>query len=167
MTRQTLLSVLVGIAVGAIGTLILQNVPWPTSYVVVDTVAEAGQVPSDLSTGAEVRLHGTLAGELQQMAPLAGQRVALTLRISKQFSPFMHRDTRLVIRRKFEIAGDPYLEITAGTGGPLMPGETNVLQVVRDEEIDQRTRQVVHSIASVIAEATATNRESRGVKQGD
>lgn len=167
MNKKTILLVMVGIAVGIIGTLTLQNIPWPTSHVVVDAVSEAGQVPSDLSIGAEVRWHGTLAGQLHQMTPLAGQRVALTLRINKQFASYIHKDTKLAVRRKFGIAGDPYLEITTGAGIPLMPGETNVLQVVRDEELDQRTRQVVHSIASVIAEATATNRESRGVKQGD
>jgi hypothetical protein len=57
------------------------------------------------------------------------------------------------------IAGDPYVDLTVGKAAPLPPDVTPQLRVVRDAELDQRTRQVVHSIATLIADATRTNRQ--------
>lgn len=158
MKKQTILTLLIGIALGVAGTLFCQT-GLPSAFVNVIAISESEEALSGLAVGANVHILGTLAGQVREMKSLDDQRVELTLRIKKQFADFVKRDASLVVRRKFGIAGTPYLDLTVGKGERVVPGSANPLPVVRDEALDQRTRQVIHSIASMIVDATGTNQQ--------
>ena len=158
MKKRTIITLLIGISLGVAMTLVCQT-GLPGASVTITAMSESDQALSGLTVGAEVHVLGTLAGHVNQMTQLDDQRVELTLRIRKQFTDFVKQDASLVVRRKFGIAGTPYLDMTVGKGETLAPASATPLPVVRDEEFDQRTRQVMHSIASLIVEATKTNQQ--------
>lgn len=158
MKKQIALAVLIGIAVGGAATLVWQN-GLPRSSFTVIALSESEQTLSGLTAGADVHVLGVLAGQVQKMTPLVDHRVELTVRIRKKFADFVKQDSTLVVKRKFGIAGTPYLELTVGKAEPLAPGSTAQLRVVRAQDLDQHTREAVHAIATMIADATITNKQ--------
>jgi len=74
---------------------------------------------SGLAQGAEVQVLGTRAGEVRRIVIDPSQRMHAELRIDRQMRPFIRRDSQVVIRRQFGIAGSSYLDISRGHGGDL------------------------------------------------
>ncbi len=74
---------------------------------------------SGLAQGAEVQVLGTRAGEVRRIVIDASQRMHAELRIDRQMRPFIRRDSMVVIRRQFGIAGSSYLDISRGHGTEL------------------------------------------------
>jgi ABC-type transporter Mla subunit MlaD len=156
MNKRTFTTLLIGIALG-VAVILAYQMGLPCTSVSVTAVSDSEKTLAGLAVGAEVRVCGVVAGQVKQMRPLDHRRVELKLRIKRKFSGTVRTDSTLVVRRKFGIAGVPYLDLTVGQSAPLLPDSTNQLNVVRDKELDQRTQQIVHSIAKMIVTATDTN----------
>ncbi len=80
-------------------------------------------LPSDglygLSEGAEVEIIGTKAGKVLQIIINPDQQMHANVRIQSDMKAFVRRDSRAVIRKRFGVAGDSYLEISRGIGEAL------------------------------------------------
>lgn len=74
---------------------------------------------SGLAQGAEVQIMGTRAGEIRRIVIDPGQRMNAEVRIDAKMQPFIRRDSQVLIRRQFGIAGSAFLDITRGTGPEL------------------------------------------------
>lgn len=74
---------------------------------------------SGLSQGSEVQILGTRAGEIRRIVIDPSQRMHAEARIDTQMKPFLRRDSQVVIRRQFGIAGNAYVDITRGRGQEL------------------------------------------------
>lgn len=74
---------------------------------------------SGLAQGAEVQVLGTRAGEVRRIVIEPSQRMHAELRIDSQMRPFIRRDSQVVIRRQFGIAGASYIDISRGHGAEL------------------------------------------------
>jgi phospholipid/cholesterol/gamma-HCH transport system substrate-binding protein len=89
-------------------------------------IAEFTEV-GGLLEGATVRLAGVQIGRVADvvLAPEPGGKVRVTLRIARQFSDRIRRDSEARIMTQ-GLLGDKLIEITVGTSGqpPLRPGET-------------------------------------------
>jgi phospholipid/cholesterol/gamma-HCH transport system substrate-binding protein len=72
-----------------------------------------------LSTGAEVQVLGTRAGEILRIVIDPSQQMHAEARIDTQMRSFIRRDSQVFIRRQFGIAGNAYVEITSGSGAEL------------------------------------------------
>jgi phospholipid/cholesterol/gamma-HCH transport system substrate-binding protein len=72
-----------------------------------------------LSRGAEVQVLGIRAGEVRRIVIDPNQRMHAEARIDDQMTPFIRRDSQVLIRRQFGVAGAAYLDISRGTGEPL------------------------------------------------
>jgi phospholipid/cholesterol/gamma-HCH transport system substrate-binding protein len=72
-----------------------------------------------LSQGSEVQILGTRAGEIRRIVIDPSQRMHAEARIDTQMKPFIRRDSQVVIRRQFGIAGNAYVDITRGRGPEL------------------------------------------------
>lgn len=72
-----------------------------------------------LAPGAEVQVMGTRAGAIRRIVIDPAQRMHAEARIEAQMRPFIRRDSVVVIRRQFGIAGNAYLDISRGVGDPL------------------------------------------------
>jgi phospholipid/cholesterol/gamma-HCH transport system substrate-binding protein len=80
-------------------------------------------LPSDglygLSEGAEVDIIGTKAGRVLQIVIHSDQQMHANVLIQSDMKAFVRRDSKAVIRKRFGVAGDSYLEISRGLGPPL------------------------------------------------
>jgi phospholipid/cholesterol/gamma-HCH transport system substrate-binding protein len=74
---------------------------------------------SGLAPGAEVQVLGTRAGEMRRIVIDANQRMHAVARVENQMRPFIRRDSHVVIRRQFGVAGPAYIDISRGTGPEL------------------------------------------------
>jgi phospholipid/cholesterol/gamma-HCH transport system substrate-binding protein len=72
-----------------------------------------------LSEGAEVEILGTKAGKVHQIVINPDQQMHADVQIQNEMKPFVRRDSKAVIRKRFGVAGDSYLEISRGFGPPL------------------------------------------------
>jgi phospholipid/cholesterol/gamma-HCH transport system substrate-binding protein len=80
-------------------------------------------LPSDglfgLSEGAEVEIIGTKAGKVHQIVINSDLQMHADVQIQSDMKAFVRRDSKAVIRKRFGVAGDSYLEISRGRGEPL------------------------------------------------
>jgi phospholipid/cholesterol/gamma-HCH transport system substrate-binding protein len=74
---------------------------------------------SGLEQGAEVQIMGTRAGTVRRIVIDPSARMHAEARIDAQMKPFVRRNSQVVIRRQFGIAGSAYIEITRGHGAEL------------------------------------------------
>jgi phospholipid/cholesterol/gamma-HCH transport system substrate-binding protein len=88
-----------------------------TSLTLRIVLPEAGV--SGLAQGAEVQIMGTRAGEIRRIVIDPSQRMHAEARVDSQMRPFIRRDSQVVIRRQFGIAGAAFLDISRGTGPEL------------------------------------------------
>jgi phospholipid/cholesterol/gamma-HCH transport system substrate-binding protein len=80
-------------------------------------------LPSDnlfgLSEGAEVEIMGTNAGKVLRIVINPDQQMHAEVRIQSDMKSFVRRDSSAVIRKRFGVAGDSFLDISRGFGEPL------------------------------------------------
>lgn len=74
---------------------------------------------SGLAPGAEVQVLGTRAGEVRRIVIDPSQRMHAIARVDDQMRPFIRRDSVVVIRRQFAVAGAAYIDISRGEGPEL------------------------------------------------
>ncbi len=72
-----------------------------------------------LARGAQVQLFGAPIGEVTRVVIRPDEPFYAEVEIEKTMQPFIRRDSRVVVRRQFGIAGAAFLEITRGRGEPL------------------------------------------------
>ena len=132
-----------------------------TSLTLRIVLPEAGV--SGLAQGAEVQIMGTRAGEIRRIVIDPSQRMHAEARIDSQMRPFLRRDSQVVIRRQFGIAGAAFLDISRGTGPELDWGFA-VLTATTDraptdsigqviDEVHARVLPILDELQKVIANA--------------
>ena len=72
-----------------------------------------------LAPGAEVQVMGTRAGEIRRIVIDPAQKMYAEARIEAQMRSFVRKDSVVVIRRQFGIAGPAFIDISRGTGDPM------------------------------------------------
>jgi phospholipid/cholesterol/gamma-HCH transport system substrate-binding protein len=72
-----------------------------------------------LSRGAAVDILGTRAGEVTSIVIDPGQQMHAEVRLEEDMRVYVRRDSQAVIRKRFGVAGDSYLDISRGNGEPL------------------------------------------------
>lgn len=72
-----------------------------------------------LSRGAAVDVLGTRAGEVTSIVIDPEQQMHAEVRLEEDMRVYVRRDSQAVIRKRFGVAGDSYLDISRGNGEPL------------------------------------------------
>jgi len=72
-----------------------------------------------LAVGAEVEVLGTQAGKVRRIVFDPDQRIYAEAEIDDRARAFIRRDSKVVIRRRYGVAGAAFLDISRGTGLPL------------------------------------------------
>jgi phospholipid/cholesterol/gamma-HCH transport system substrate-binding protein len=72
-----------------------------------------------LAQGAEVEILGTTAGKVLDIVINPDQQMHADVQIQSDMKAFVRRDSVAVIRKRFGVAGDSYLDIARGFGEPL------------------------------------------------
>src|SRR6516164_4424076 len=88
----------------------------PVSHLRI-VLPEAGA--AGLSVGADVEILGTQVGTVRRIVISPNQQMYAEAEIDEQARPFIRRDSRALIRRRYGIAGASFLDINRGTGSEL------------------------------------------------
>jgi phospholipid/cholesterol/gamma-HCH transport system substrate-binding protein len=72
-----------------------------------------------LSRGAAVDILGTKGGEVTRIVIDPTQQMHAEVRLEEDMQVYVRRDSQAVIRKRYGVAGDSYLDISKGAGQPL------------------------------------------------
>jgi phospholipid/cholesterol/gamma-HCH transport system substrate-binding protein len=72
-----------------------------------------------LARGAAVDILGTRAGEVTRIVIDPEQQMHAEVRLEEDMRVYVRSDSQAVIRKRFGVAGDSYLDISRGAGQPL------------------------------------------------
>jgi ABC-type transport system involved in resistance to organic solvents, periplasmic component len=101
-----------------------------------------------LQQGAEIQILGATVGRVGKIRVKDDGSMYTTLEIKGDFIRFVREDSRAVIKKKFGVAGDAYVEITQGRGAPL--GEDAAMQATRDTELLEIAQEILKRIEEAI-----------------
>lgn len=80
-------------------------------------------MPSDglygLSEGASAEILGSKAGQVRRIVIQPDESIYADVRINDSMADFVRRDSKVLIKKRFGVAGDSFLAITRGRGQPL------------------------------------------------
>lgn len=134
------------------------------SYRIRITFPEEGTY--GLQQGSMIVLLGTSIGAVERIYVDAEGAMHAVLRVRGQFLRFIRTDSVAVVKRKFGIAGDAFIEITPGVRDTLPPDDA-VLPVRKDTEITELLQQIMQQVqAAVVPTIEETQRllaEYRGL----
>jgi len=100
-----------------------------------------------LKNGAEVIILGTTVGKIDRITVNEDGLMSGRISIKGDFIRFIRDDSKALVKNKFVVAGDTYVEITKGKGPQLPPGST--LEAVKDTEITEMIQGVLEEIKEV------------------
>ena len=95
----------------------------------------------DLQKGSEVYILGTRVGAVDEITVADDGSMAGRISVRGQFFRFVRADSQAIVRKKFGIAGDAYIEVTKGTGAELSKGQA--LICLKDVEIMETIQNLV------------------------
>jgi phospholipid/cholesterol/gamma-HCH transport system substrate-binding protein len=72
-----------------------------------------------LAPGADIDILGIQMGNVRRVVVQPNQQIYAEADIDQQAEPFIRRDSEAIIRRRFGIAGDAYIDISRGLGVPM------------------------------------------------
>jgi len=72
-----------------------------------------------LASGADVEILGIQMGNVRRVVVQPNQQIYAEAAMDEQAEAFIRRDSQAVIRRRFGIAGDAYIDISRGQGQPM------------------------------------------------
>lgn len=116
---------------------------WFQKKLLLKTKFATGEGTYGLQEGAEVRILGTLAGRVGEIVPSGDGGLETTFILQGKFASFVHTDSIAKVRKKFEVAGDAYVEITLGSGTNALLASGSYMPCVRDEELIQAAKKMV------------------------
>ncbi len=102
----------------------------------------------DLQQGAEVRILGAQVGTLQRISVADDGNMSGKISIRDEFIRFVRSDSKAIVKKKFGVAGDAYVEITKGTGAQLEDGAS--LVCVPDKQIIEMVQEIVKQVQEAV-----------------
>lgn len=116
---------------------------WFQKKLVLKAEFEAGKGTFGLQEGAEVRILGTLAGRVGEIVPSGESGMATTFVLQPKFGKFVRTGSIAKVKRKFEVAGDSFVDITLGNSMQPMLNSGDTIPCVQDVELIEAARKMV------------------------
>jgi phospholipid/cholesterol/gamma-HCH transport system substrate-binding protein len=104
-----------------------------------------------LSKGAPVEILGYPAGLIEKIDVRDDGSMAGVLTVKGEFIRFVRVDSRAVIKKKFTVAGAPYIEITRGVGAKLP--ENHIFLCEQDTELIAEAQRILDAVSSSVLAA--------------
>ena len=95
----------------------------------------------DLQKGSEVYILGTRVGAVDEITVADDGSMAGRISIRGEFIRFVRADSKAIVRKKFGVAGDAYIDITKGQGDEWP--EDRPLVCVKDVEIMETVQKLI------------------------
>jgi phospholipid/cholesterol/gamma-HCH transport system substrate-binding protein len=116
---------------------------WFQKKLVLKAQFEPSKGTYGLQEGAEVRILGTLAGRVGEIVPLDDGGMETSLILQPKFGKFIRSDSLAKVKKKFEVAGDAYVDITLGSFQNPMMVSGDRIPCLQDVELIQAARKMV------------------------
>jgi phospholipid/cholesterol/gamma-HCH transport system substrate-binding protein len=124
-----------------------------------------------IQKGADVVILGTQVGSVQEIVVNDDGSMEGQLQIRGQFVRFIRQDSQAILKKKFGVAGDAFVEITRGIGPAIEDGalpaaakkDTELLQVVQDilENVRSAVLPLLEQVTKAAAEYTGLAADMR------
>lgn len=96
-----------------------------------------------LQEGAEVRILGTLAGRVGEIVPAEDGGMETTFILQGKFGRFVRADSVAKVKKKFQVAGDAYVEIMLGTPQQPLLKSGSFIKCEQDVELIETARMLL------------------------
>lgn len=103
-----------------------------------------------IQEGAEVRILGTLAGRVGPIVPSPDGGMETTLVLRDRFRPFVKVDSIAKVRKKFEVAGDAFFEITLGSPAASVISNDGYLRSEQDVELIKAAQKALDEVLATL-----------------
>ena len=104
-----------------------------------------------IQKGAPVEILGTTVGKVERIEVEEDGRIYGVISVKGAFIRFVRDDSKAIVKKRFAVAGEAYIEITEGEGGPLSPDFN--LMVEKDTELTEMLEQMLEQIRSTTVPA--------------
>ena len=119
-------------------------VPKHEIYIHFPTKGTAG-----LKKGADVEIMETLAGRLERIIINEDGSMEGKILITGNFMNFIRTDSEAIIKKRFAVAGDSFIDITRGTNEPLAPGKVYV-PCRKDEDLTEMVQEIMQQVKEAV-----------------
>ena len=121
--------------------------------VTLRTLLSAKEGSFGLREGTEVRILDTAAGTVKRVMPNASGQIEAVFVVKGSFHSFIRTSSKAIVKKKFAIAGDAYVEITPGdTKDPVLP-DGGMIVCAKDTEIVGQIMAIVEEVQQVAVES--------------
>ncbi len=119
-----------------------------------------------LQKGAEVQILGTPVGRVAKIRVEEDGRMTGLLTVKGGFIRFVRADSRVVVKKKFGVAGDAFVEITQGRGAAhdfnqpmLATKDTELTEIAQDilKRLQENTVPAIQEYTALAADLRSTN----------
>lgn len=117
------------------------------------TLLSAKEGSFGLREGTEVRILDTAAGTVKRVMPNASGQIEAVFVVKGSFHSFIRTSSKAVVKKKFAIAGDAYVEITAGDAKDPMLPDGGMIVCEKDTEIIGQIMKILEEAQQVAVES--------------
>ncbi len=107
-----------------------------------------------IEKGAEVAILGTQVGTVDRIVVDDEGGMEAVLVIQDRFARFVREDSQAILKKKFGIVGDAFVEITRGRGAPLQDNRLP-LPAVQDTELIAAAQELLEQVQKAVEEYAA------------
>jgi phospholipid/cholesterol/gamma-HCH transport system substrate-binding protein len=123
---------------------------WFEKRLVLHTRFVTSEGTFGIQEGAEVRILGTLAGRVGPIVPSPEGGMETSLILRDRFRPFVKVDSIAKVRKKFEVAGDAFFEITLGSPDAAVIESTGYLRNEQDVELIKAAQKALDEVLATL-----------------
>jgi len=116
---------------------------WFQKKLLLKTRFAADKGTYGLQEGAEVRILSTLAGRVGEILPSEDGGMETTLILQGKFSKFVRANSIAKVRKKFEVAGDAFVDITLGSTSQPFMKSGDYIKCEQDVELIEAAKKMV------------------------
>ena len=116
---------------------------WFQKKLILKVRFDADKGTYGLQEGAEVRILSTLAGRVGEIQPSENGGMETALILQGKFSKFVRVNSIAKVRKKFEVAGDAYVDITLGSRAQPFVLSGDYIQCEQDVELIEAAKKMV------------------------
>lgn len=116
---------------------------WFQKKLVLKVRFDADKGTYGLQEGAEVRILSTLAGRVGEILPSEDGGMETALILQGKFRKFVRANSIAKVRKKFEVAGDAFVDITLGSRAQPFVLSGDYIQCEQDVELIEAAKKMV------------------------
>lgn len=116
---------------------------WFEKNLVLKTKFDMDKGTYGLQEGAEVRILSTLAGRVGDIKASDDGGIETTLILQGKFRKFVRADSIAKVSKKYEVAGDAFVNITLGTSAQPALKSGDYIKCVQDVELIEAAKKII------------------------